>query len=205
MGKFKKVVQFEKEHMPEYHKTTKGGVNMKKVTFITLFLVLSIILCSCSGWFGYEKYTDIKDYSKAFGLSEIRNREAFELFPKNAETLNVQDFYFEWKLGVIGSADVQFLLSVTYDDDQLQDEIARLRSLADGKTLYDTESFTYEAYVLTLGHLNTSYYALIEGNTVHYVFLQLMSRVHINIDERLLPKGYQGYGEVKNISYSAYE
>ena len=89
---------------------------MKKWICIPLVLFILLGLCSCSGLFGYEKYTDIGDYPKIFDLSEIRYTEALELFPEKIEALDVQYFYFEWKLGIVGSADVQFLLSVTYDD-----------------------------------------------------------------------------------------
>ena len=178
---------------------------MKKLILISMILVLSIVFCGCSGFFGYEKYTEINDYQKIFDLSEIRYKEALELFPDEIETLDIQDFYFEWKLGVVGSADVQFLLSVMYGDLQLQEEIARIKSLADGTVVYDTENFAYEAYVLLLGYYNTSYYALIDGNTVHYVLLQLMEQKDIDIDADLLPLGYEGFGDVKNTSYSVYE
>ena len=175
---------------------------MKKTTFIIILLILSIVLNSCSGWFGYEKYTDTEDYSKIFELPEIRSRAALALFPQSIENMNVQEFYFEWKLGIVGSADIQFLLSIKYKDDQLQEEITRLRSLADGKIVYDTQNFAYDAYVLVLGYNSTNYYALIDGNTVHYILLQIIYVKDIVFDRNLLPKGYQELGDVKGISYS---
>ncbi len=178
---------------------------MKRLILTSIILALLLAFCGCSGLFGYEKYTDTNDYSKIFELSEIRYTEALELFPDDIETLNVQDFYFEWKLGIVGSADVQFLLSVMYDDLQLQQEILRIQSLADGKVVYDTESFEHKAYVLLLGYDNTSYYALIDGNTIHYVLLQLMDKENIDIDTDFLPLGYEDLGDVENTSYSVYE
>lgn len=73
---------------------------MKKTTFMIILLILSIVFNSCSGWFGYEKYTAPEDYSKIFELPEIRSRAALALFPQSIENLNVQEFYFEWKLGM---------------------------------------------------------------------------------------------------------
>ena len=73
---------------------------MKKTTFMIILLILSIVFNGCSGWFGYEKYTDTEDYSKIFELPEIRSRAALALFPQSIENLNVQEFYFEWKLGM---------------------------------------------------------------------------------------------------------
>ena len=178
---------------------------MKKLFFVTVILVLSIVFCGCSGVFGNEKYTDIKDYEKIFDLPEIRCTYAMEMFPEDVDSLDVKEFYFEWKLGVVGSADVQFLLSVTYDDLQLQEEIYRIEALANGNVVYDTESFEYDAYVLVLGYDCTNYYVLIDGNTVHYVLLQLMYEKDIDIDRALLPKGSWGLGDVKNTSYNVYE
>ena len=56
-------------------------------------------------------------------------------------------YFFEWALGFVGSADVQFCLSVAYDDLAFQEEMGRIRSLADGKIMYDVELFAYEAYI----------------------------------------------------------
>ena len=175
---------------------------MKKTSLILILLVLSIAFSGCEHLFGYEEYTDTKDYSKIFELPEIRSRAALALFPKSIENLNVQEFYFEWKLGIVGSADIQFLLSIKYEDDQLQEEITRLRSLADGKIVYDTQNFAYDAYVLVLGYNATNYYALIDGNTVHYILLQIIYAKDIVFDRNLLPKGYHELGHVKGISYS---
>ncbi len=175
---------------------------MKKTSFIIILLVLSILFSGCEHMFGYEEYTDIKDYSKIFELTEIRYKEnAMVIFPRNVEELNVQNFYFEWDLGFVGSASVEFLLSVKYDEVQLQEELARLRSLADGKIIHDTQNFAFEAYVLVLGYNSTNYYALIDGNTVHYVLLQIVSIDEIDFDKNLLPKSYKGYGEVECESY----
>ena len=60
---------------------------MKKLICISLVLIILFASCSCSGFFGHEKYTDISNYSKIFDLSEIRYAEALELFPDDIETL----------------------------------------------------------------------------------------------------------------------
>lgn len=178
---------------------------MKRMVFISLILLVSIAFGSCSGMFGYEKYTDINDYPKVFELPEIRCMEALELFPETVDSLDVKEFYFEWKLGIIGSADVQFILSVEYNDTDLDEEISRIQSLANGKAKYDTESFEYNAYVLVLGYHNTSYYALVDGNTIHYVLLQLLNKSDIDFNSDFLPKGYSDFGDVIGVSYNAYE
>ena len=179
---------------------------MKKTTLIILLLTLSILFSSCENMFGYEKYTNINDYSKIFELTEIRyDEDAMVMFPLDVEGLNVQNFYFEWGLDFVGSADVELLLSVKYDNAQLQKEIERLRSLADGKIVHDTQTFAFEAYVLILGYNSTNYYALVDGNTVHYVMLQIVALDNINIDKNLLPKGYEKLGDVKGFSFNVFE
>ena len=179
---------------------------MKKTTLITILLILSILFSSCEHMFGYEKYTNINDYSKIFELTEIRyDEDAMVMFPLDVEGLNVQNFYFEWGLDFVGSADVEFLLSVKYDNAQLQKEIERLGSLADGKIVHDTQTFAFEAYVLILGYNSTNYYALVDGNTVHYVMLQIVALDNINIDKNLLPKGYEKLGDVKGFSFNVFE
>lgn len=178
---------------------------MRKSSFLVLMLIIAIMFCSCAGVFGHEKYSDIKDYSKIFDLSEIRYSEALEMFPKDVDSLDIKKFYFEWNLGAVGSAEVQFLLSVTYDDVNLQEELSRIQSLANGNIVYDTESFKYDAYVLMLGYNNTSYYALVDDNTIHYMLLQIVDAEDINFSATLLPKGYDGLGEIKDISYNVYE
>ena len=142
-------------------------------------------------------------FSKIFDLTEIRYKEdAIVIFPRNIEGLNVQNFYFEWDLGFVGSASVEFLLSVKYDEVQLQEELTRLRSLADGKIIHDTQNFAFEAYVLVLGYNATNYYALIDGNIVHYVLLQIVATDDIDIDKNFLPKGYEEFGSVKGVSFN---
>ena len=174
---------------------------MKKTSLILILLILSIAFSGCEHIFGYEQYTDIKDYSKIFELTEIRYKDAMMIFPRNVEELNVQNFYFEWELSLVGSASVEFLLSVEYDEIQLQEELTRLSSLADGKIIHDIRNFAFEAYVLVLGYNATNYYALIDGNTVHYVLLQIVSADEIDFDKNLLPKSYIGLGDVECESY----
>lgn len=179
---------------------------MKKTTLIILLLSLSILFSGCEHMFGYEKYTNINDYSKIFELTEIRyDEDAMVMFPRDVEGVNVQSFYFEWELGLVGSANVEFLLSVKYDNAQLQKEIERLGSLADGKIVHDTQTFAFEAYVLILGYNSTNYYVLVDGNTVHYVMLQIVALDNIDIDKNLLPKGYEKLGDVKGFSFNVFE
>ena len=178
---------------------------MKKLMFICVLLALALCSLGCvDDAFGHEIFTDINDYSKVFELPEIRFCEVLELFPEKAEGLNTKDFYFEWELGIVGSAKIELSLSVEYNEKELNEEIARLKSLADGKTVYDTESFEYPAYVVCLGNYQTSCYALIDAGTVHYVYVSLIYKSDMDINRNFLPKGYRKSGEVVGQSYNIY-
>lgn len=183
---------------------------MKRFSALLITLVLIALLTACApDSFGHEIYTDVKDYQKIFELQEMRtyDGELEDLFPESVDNLEVKDFYCEWELGIVGSADVEIHLAVEYPDDELKTETQRLESLADGKLIYDTENFSYPAYVSVLGYMNTSIYALVDedSSTVHYVFLQLLNEERIDMDKELLPKGYSGFGDVQGTTYNVYE
>ncbi len=185
---------------------------MKKSLSLICVIGLLFSLCVCSGCaydsFGHETYTKVEEYSKVFELPEIRYPDARDdLFPKDVTNLSVQDFYFEWELGIVGSADVEMYLAVSYNEQEFNEEISRLKSLADGKVKFDTENFEYPAYVTVLGHDQTSVYALVEQDklTIHYVMLQLLNERRIDIGDELLPDGYCEFGEVLGNDYNTYE
>ena len=182
---------------------------MKKIIALLLlpFMLLTCIGCSDDA-FGHQTYTEPEHYHKIFELTEIRySEDAFELFPETVDTLSVEDFYCEWELGIVGSAKAEISLSVTYSHADFKTELSRLKSLSDGKLIFDTENFNYDAYVSVLGYMNTSYYALIdnERSTIHYILLQLINTDDIDINKEFLPFGYSELGEVKDISYNIYE
>lgn len=182
---------------------------MKKIFSLLLSILIVLSFSGCADdSFGHKTYTKIEDYNKIFDLTEIRfDENAFELFPEKVDDLEVSDFYCEWELGFIGSAKVEILLSVNYEQVDFDNEILRLKSLGNGKINYDKVNFKYPAYVSVLGYLNTNYYAIIdEANcSVNYVMLQLINAEDININKDFLPNGYDEFGAVKNISYNIYE
>lgn len=184
------------------------GYEMHKFLAILFALVLSVSATGCAyDSFGHEIYTDVKDYKTAFELSEIRFGEARdELFPKDISAMDVKSFYFEWELGFVGSAGVETLLSVKYEEDAFLNEISRLQLLADGNVMYDEERFSFPAYVTVLGELNTSVYALVDDHNfeIHYIHLQLLEEERIDIAAEFLPDGYFEYGEVTGVSFDAY-
>ncbi len=179
---------------------------MKYIRFSVWLILLSVVLSGCSVYdmAGHETYTDIADYQKVFELSEIRlDNYRDELFPKTLTDLDVKEFYAEWELSFVGSADFEMLLTVTYTDTAYAQEIERLKTLAGGKIVYNKTYCQYPAYVLAMGYINTSVYALLDEqtNTIHYVHVQLTNKSRIDFDKNLLPKGYYGYGSVYNVDF----
>lgn len=56
-----------------------------------------------------------------------------------------------------------------------------------------------------MGYENTSYYALIDGNTIHYVLLQLYLSENITVGSPLVPKEYMDFSDVEHTSFNTYE
>jgi len=182
---------------------------LKKVLSLILSLFMALLLVACADdSFGHETYTKTKDYHKIFDLTEIRyNESAFELFPQKVDGLQVDDFYCEWELGIVGSAKVEILLSVNYQQVDFDNEISRIKALGNGSINYDDANFIFPAYVSVLGYMNTNYYALIDeaNTTIHYVLLQLINDEDIDINKNFLPNNYAELGKVEGISYNIYE
>ncbi len=183
---------------------------MKKL--IAILSIVAVLLGAFAGCapdsFGHETYTDVADYYKIFELTELREKiEIQELFPEDISDLDVQDFYSEWELGFVGSADYELYLSIQYSDEEFNAEIDRIKDLYHGCILYDTEHFHYPAYALVVGYLNTSVYALVDESNgiIHYVCVQLMSDDRLDIPDDLMPIGYHDFGEVEGIEFHVTE
>ena len=181
---------------------------MKRCLTIVLAIIMLVTATGCGyDIFGHETYTDVKDYATAFELPEIRFYDARdEMFPKDISTLDVEKFYFEWELGIVGSADVETLLSVKYEENAFAEEVSRLQLLADENVMYDETRFSLPAYVTVLGELNTSVYALVDANNlkIHYIHLQLIDQGRIDISKEFLPDEYFGFGDILGTSFDAY-
>ena len=181
---------------------------MKKLMTLGLCVLMILSLTACYGdLFGHERYENTDDYPKIFDLSEIRyNEVAFELFPEIDDHLAVEAFYCEWELGIVGSAKVEILLTVSYPQAEFENELSRIKALGDGGIVYDTERFELPAYISMLGYMNTNYYALVDetNRTVHYVLLQLINVEDIDIPQEFIPDGYGELGHVQNGNFSIY-
>ena len=198
--------------------------------------VMVISLSSCN--YSHDLYDDISDYHKCFDCAEylgtsgvylilprIENehwddilQDAFVQFgydpknnnviPPNIGNLNVIDFFCEETTWFVGSTNIEFMLSIKYDQASFNNEINRLSAIVGKeKIVYDTQNFIYPAYVSILGHHKTNQYVLIdeENSTLHYIYLQFCLKEDLKkIPEDFLPFGYYEGGIVKDISYSIF-
>ena len=111
------------------------------------------------------------------------------------------------KMDTFLDSTAQIYLKCNYGEDAYLREIERLAEIREeyeGKVqtvVYDTESFSYPAYV-TIDAENHCYeYALLlEDNRIAYIFLQFIKEEEIAFPAEYLP---EGYGEEKE-GYSIY-
>lgn len=182
-------------------------MSLKKL--IVLFLTLSIVTFFSGCYNETVTYKNVSENSRITDLHEIRERRFFDILPDDLETKDVSDYYFNWELGFIGSASVEYHYSIKYEPEKYEDEIQRIsgyRSDYDKALQYDDKTFILPAYVAVLGYDDTNAYILTdkENNIIHYVYLSLLQKNKINLDEMYLPEGYTDNGDNENASYSIF-
>ena len=191
------------------HQNAEGSKNMKSKFLIVLTVIM--MLSAFSGCYHKTiKYTDISDNSRISDIPEIRDKEFFKILPTELENKEVRDYYFNWELGAIGSASVEYRFSIKYAFDDYKNEIKRItdyRYIQNGKKLvFDNKSFSLPAYVADLGYYNTNAYILTDDDEciVHYIYLSLFEKDDLTINKNYLPKGYTDSGDTVGSSYSIF-
>lgn len=195
---------------------------MKRVIAFVMIVCMSVCLVGCT----LERVVikNPENYERIDSLSEIRDKEAYELFPNTIADKDVEFFYFQWDLGIVGCATVEYQCSIKYSESYFEKEVDRIenyvavmeyydvgsnggRRIVKNKLVYDEETFCLPAYVAVLGHNGTSAYVLLdeEKNTVHYIHLSVIYKNDMHINKEYLPKGYYSCGDVHGQSYSVYE
>ena len=192
---------------------------MKKAIAFVLIFFISVCFVGCT--YKQITITNPENYEKISELNEIRYKEAFDIFPKTIADKDVEFFYFRWQLGIIGSASVEYQCSIKYSDADFKKEVDRIKSYKgecwyddddkeyckENALVYDDETFCLPAYVAILGHYATNAYVLIDegNNTIHYIYLCIMSKNELHINKEYLPKEYSEFGNVAGQDYSIYE
>lgn len=177
----------------------------------TLFLLSVALIFSFSGCYHEEiTYNNPSDNSKIADLNEIREKESLSIFPENIDKNNTDNYYFNWELGIVGSASVEYFCSVKYDENDYNAEIQRLVDFKYADTQknlhYDTNTFCFPAYVAVMGYNDTNTYVLVDEkeHTIHYIYISLVPQDRLKLDSTYLPYGYTDYGEVSGQSYSIF-
>lgn len=180
------------------------GIAFVIITIRVMLVAGVIIFAVQDGWKNYYTSTDINDYGvfEAFdGYSKL------DIFPKqlsdNMEVYKYSYYYADTFL----DPTAQIYLECSYEEYDYLREIERLEGVQeeyDGRIqsiVYDTDSFSYPAYV-TIDADNHCYeYALlIEEGKIAYVFLQFIKEEDIAFPMEYLPKKY----EQKETGYSIY-
>ena len=148
--------------------------------------------------------TNIDDYGV---FEEFNGYSKLDIFPKqlsdNMEVYKYSYYYADTFL----DPTAQIYLECSYEEDEYSKEIERLEGIQEeyeGRIqpiVYDTDSFSYPAYV-TIDADNHCYeYALLIGEgKIAYVFLQFIKEEDIVFPAEYLPKEY----EQKENGYSIY-
>lgn len=173
---------------------------MKKRFFLPLCLTLAIFFGGCFSYTAYKDYYGVDDYSRIWtrtGFSYVVG-EPTPLFPSSLEGLEVTDFHCRYDQQLPLGEGTQLLLQVHYSDSEVfLEELDRISSLTyDCTDLFEGTGFS--AYAIRLGVESTSEYALVEeeNQTINYVYLQWLPLEEIELDEKYIPKGYSGNGEI---------
>lgn len=175
------------------------------IIVIRVLLVAGVIIFAVQdGWKDCYTSTNIDDYGV---FEEFNGYSKLDIFPKqlsdNMEVYKYSYYYADTFL----DPTAQIYLECSYEENDYSKEIERLEGIQEeyeGRIqpiVYDTDSFSYPAYV-TIDADNHCYeYALLIGEgKIAYVFLQFIKEEDIVFPAEYLPKEY----EQKETGYSIY-
>ena len=179
---------------------------MKKHIAVIAVCILVLMVSACSDVYRETVISDIRDYKAIWTLPERRASEVSVLFPSAVEAEQVTAFYCKHSTYKWLGTGWQVVLSVGYDEAAFSAEQARLRQICDDSVLYGLSAyFDHPAYA-TVWNWNACFeYAIVneDDRTVSYVYLQLIQKDDLILDETLIPKQYEM--ELPNVEeYSVY-
>lgn len=175
------------------------------VTVIRVMLVAGVIVfAEQAGRKDSYTSTDINEYRT---FDNFRGHSKLDVFPEqisgNMEVHGYSYYYADTFL----DPTAQIYLECSYDGDGYLKEIERLKGIQEeykGRVqtvVYDTESFSYPAYVTINANDHCYEYALLLGEErIAYIFLQFIKEEEIVFPAEYLPEGY----EEKKDGYSIY-
>lgn len=175
------------------------------VTIIRVMLVAGVIVFAVQeGKKDSYTSTDIRQYGT---FEDFRGHSGLDVFPEQIDDSMEVHGYSYYYADTFLDPTAQIYLECSYDGDSYLKEIERLKGIQKeykGKVqtvVYDTESFSYPAYVTINANDHCYEYALLLGDErIAYVFLQFIKEEEIVFPAEYLPKGYE---ETKD-GYSIY-
>ena len=174
----------------------KVGIIFLKVGifFLILFSILAIIGFFVVRQFIYGTKTVLKGSGGYSQFTAESVHSPLVVFPNKDEDCILEDFYYEFRDEIFSPVS-QIYLKKQYNTNQFQKEIDRLDAtqltyLGQTNSLYfDSDNFSYDAYVALADWSDRYEYALIDKNTntIIYIYLENMSHNLLYIDETYLP------------------
>lgn len=142
----------------------------------------------------YMQYDDFKGYS------------ALSIFPETVDLIKLIDYYYRYEDTFLDPT-AEIYMERYYEEEAYQAEIERLQGIQaehDGEIqtiIYDTENFSYPAYVTINGNNHCYEYALLLGDgKIAYIFLQFIKEDEVYFPADYLPNAY----ETEDNGYSMY-
>ena len=167
---------------------------MRKILLSAVMLSVILFLCSCSQVYDEKVITDKNEYSFIWELPERRADERSELFPESIEDKDVVDFSCRHSTYFPLGTGWQVELCVRYDRETFSAEVERIRNkCVDSTVCGESGFFDAPAYATVWNDKCCYEYALTdeEENTVWYVYLQLIDKDDLKINDSLIPDGYE--------------
>ena len=165
---------------------------MKKI-LISIFVVLLVLMsCSCSDVYEQTVIDDVESYNSIWNLPERRASEVSVLFPQTITKESCISFRCEHTTYQLVGTGWQVELVLQYDDESFNKEIKRLNAICDGKIVSGTSQYFNDNAFASVWNWNSCFeYAVVGNNTVSYVYLQLINKDELTINEKLVPHSYE--------------
>lgn len=147
--------------------------------------------------------TDISKYSQ---YDDFRGYSTLSIFPETVDETKVIDYLYRYEDTFLDPT-AEIYLEYCYEGEAYQAELERLQGIRaehDGEVqtiIYDTESFSYPAYVTINANNHCYEYALLLGDgKIAYIFLQFIREEEVYFPADYLPNAY----EAEDQGYSMY-
>ena len=137
------------------------------------------------------------DASKYMQYDEFRGYSALSIFPETVDLIKLIDYFYRYEDTFLDPT-AEIYMERYYEEEAYQAEIERLQGIQaehDGKVqtiIYDTENFSYPAYVTINGNNHCYEYALLLGDgKIAYIFLQFIKEEEVYFPADYLPNAYE--------------